>query len=910
MPVSSKSFYQPELAGDFNSVNNRMIRAGVIKRLAKRVLRGEQFNIQTELVILLEQEGYHWESYDSTRAFLNKVVRELGYLAPYSERPQTNVVEAEEAPLLTFRGQEYAVHFDYTYRGANGTTFYGIIKTGAKPSNSYGAIMEQALLYLYAQSQGGAAEMLFLAANPVPDTLVLTNSALRGAFISEDGARPDCNPQMCGTCNLNRLCHFSEPPLALDVLRQVSAAGNVDLSPEQLKIVQFSDGIARVNAGPGAGKTLVVAFRVRELLAHGTAPEDILLLTFTRAGAEEMHARIVSYCDDMGISAAEVRCNTFNGFCMSVITEHYDDLGYASAPAILTDAEKYEICNKILAEFPQIPGWNYGSTMDSMSRFSKNIAIISLVHCFDAIKAGKSLPPQDAPDSSEPAIRAMFDKYQQVLFSRCRMEFADQMNAVVRLAEIVPDIWQQVGGKHIIVDEFQDTDLTQIQFLQRLIAADGFRSFMAVGDDSQSIFGFRETSPEYMINFRSYFGDFTDLNLLTCRRCPQSVVALANRINLLRTSRAADAPLVSPKPDVVPPDVQGFYTADDEVSFICDSVEADIAGGVSPSQIAVLARNKNDIAPIATELSRRGVPAIVCNPVPFKSDDRVFAICELWNSWIGKGSLGKILYLNAMSHGALSNAPKDQLDAAVQSLVFPEHRSVEDFVALAAALDTIDGDGKFDACYREFFSRFEHLHSRDDLAEFFDTFDTYGDKDMFRRSGVYEGVCLTTVHSAKGLEWDVTYLTLTHFDREEYHQSPQKFRDSGELDENVRLWFVGATRAKVKLVMTGLFEVASSSKSRLFSSTRTTVFNSYLKSAYELLAKPFHYSVRDSLKAQVAASRHKVSRITPSVPTILEFSAAHPELQPDVLTSMYLEALTASAPAPDTNNINAGGRSL
>ena len=225
----------------------------------------------------------------------------------------------------------------------------------------------------------------------------------------------------------------------------------------------------------------------------------------------------------------------------------------------------------------------------------------------------------------------MYDRYQSELDRLHYIEFDDQIVLVKKLGEVDPEFYDRLGYEHIIVDEFQDTDLKQIELLQKMIRGTDFRSFMAVGDDSQSIFGFRFTTPEYMINFDRYFGEFTDLNLLTCRRCPQPIVNLANRINGLRISRAAEAPLVTPKQSDLAPVIKGFYKAEDEIKYICDSIEQDLEAGVRSHEIAVLTRDKNEIANVAAELALRGIPATICNPVPYIKDSRVAIGKEMAN---------------------------------------------------------------------------------------------------------------------------------------------------------------------------------------------------------------------------------------------------------------------------------------
>ena len=159
-----------------------------------------------------------------------------------------------------------------------------------------------------------------------------------------------------------------------------------------------------------------------------------------------------------------------------------------------------------------------------------------------------------------------------------------------------------------------------------------------------------------------------------------------------------------------------------------------------------------------------------------------------------------------------------------------------------------------DECYQAFLENISYCQSYEELEEFFHDFAMYGDDSMFKREGKYEGVCLTTIHSAKGLEWDNTYLTLSALDRKEYHRNPSKFRSSGEKDENIRKWFVGTTRAREKLVMTGQY-VVELSKNEL-------MLNDYVKEAYEIFGKPFGYQTGAFLETQAQEKREALEAAT------------------------------------------------
>lgn len=875
------------------------IRAQVVRRVAiDSIMSRGQTNVRGELVSRFSAAGYQFESYDQMIDNINRYesgiidltqkfneLREDGFTVSRISHSEDTTVDYYGTPVKALP--------DFLLTHPENNTVHAVrIKTGKlKTSLDDSAIPEAFVLSKYAQSvadgAGGSGyiDFAYLFDGRKQPRASLREYLYRNLERDMERVRINNNPtevlqrcsgEDCASCSMSLICNYEEPALAEDVMRTVRSAGEITLSDEQQAVVDFREGIARVNAGPGAGKTLVVAFRVLELLKSGVPEHKIALLTFTRAGAEEMVARIHQYCleQDVAFNPSEMTTGTFNSFCMNKIESYYDTLGFREAPQLLEDSKKYEICNRLLAEFPRIVAWNYANYADDLKGmpFVKGQAVTELIRAFNTLKAGRD--PDNVPAGALSQVKAMFNKYQALLKRLCYIEYDDQIVLMRKLGELVPDFYSTLGYEHIIVDEFQDTDLKQIELLQCMIRDNShFQSFMAVGDDSQSIFGFRFTTPEYMINFGHYFGElrpapegvnpdnnFTDLNLLTCRRCPQPIVSLANRINGLRTSRAAEAPLVTPKQSSLQPFVQGFYTQEQEVKFICDSIERDIASGKDPSQIAILTRTKDDIEAVVGELSRRQIPATVCNPVPYIKDARVASICEFFNSWQGNGDLGIAAYINALNHGSLKDVNPMAIRDAIDHFSFPEDKGLSSFMEYARALDNIDEDGQFDACYRDFLSRLDRCRTFEDLAEFFRTFDLYGDKDSFRREGKYEGVCVTTVHSSKGLEWDTTYLTVSSFDNNKNHLHEDRYRASGDMDEDLRLLFVGCTRAKTKLVISGLFELkeGKSNHGRVFR-------NQFVETFYELLNKPYDFSPRQAhliREQQLSAERRRRASTT------------------------------------------------
>lgn len=678
-------------------------------------------------------------------------------------------------------------------------------------------------------------------------TVELTESAkevYRNAY--EESKNNTCSPEECASCSQRNICHFEQAPISVDIEASVRPITDIRLSAEQRAATEFEVGTARANAGPGGGKTLVTAIRIANLLEKGYEPEDFCLLTYTNAGAEEMTARVMNYAASKGIplDAGRFQSGTINSFCQNIIVNHFQDLGFTAPPRILPEEKRKRIINDLLEKYPRISGWQYSQRSDSSfvnGTYSKS-ALKQLGNIFSLIKreqltyekiktesSGTVYGPMNAfgvPASQVKVIFEMYDEFEKTLKNLNLLEFEDHLNYVEKLYEMHPDLFEEMGFKHILVDEFQDTDYPQIQLLQKMIDTTCFKSFMAVGDDSQSIFGFRHTSPEFMINFENYFGRFTDFSLVENHRSTKNIVDFANSVSAKSMVRV-EKDLIATKPDGGLPKVQGYYSQKQEV----DAIAADIARRWEAGErdIAVLMSERSELHVVASALAKYNIPSVLMCRVPFVENSRVAALQTFYDSYSGKGTQGFADYQNVMLNGALAGATADQIDENIEIIsetVMSTDRGLSTFKEFAKNLDPDERDD----CYQEFLEKIDFCKDMDELDEFWQEFKIYGKDSEYKREGKYEGVCLNTIHSAKGLEWDTTYLSLSKLDKAAMHQRG----NTKDRDETIRKFFVGATRARENLIMSGEYVLKMDNHGALF--------NDYVKMAYDLLGKPYEYN--------------------------------------------------------------------
>lgn len=650
-----------------------------------------------------------------------------------------------------------------------------------------------------------------------------------------------CSKSDCAECAMNNICNYEKPPTSVDIMKEVKPISDIHLTSAQKKVIDYESGVARINAGAGAGKTLVVAMRIVELLKKGYEPEDICLLTFTNAGAEEMTARVVQYCAGNGLEFDPSRLTsaTFNAFCQNILNVYYEELGYTAKPRVLPEETRSGIINRILDQYPRIPEWNYSAISNGQyNKFNKS-ALNMMKKMFAEIKKEQyTLDNNPYVNEYDPVsldlIFQMYDEFERCLKARNMVEYDDQLLKVFELLKVHPTLFDELGYRHIIVDEFQDTDLPQIKLLNQINNTASFKSFMAVGDDSQSIFAFRHTSPEYMINFEQYFGRFDDFNLVENHRSAGRIIDLANKVNAMNTNRV-EKDLIATKQDGLVPTIEGFYSQKSEYEWVAKQIQKDIEDGKNPSDIAFLASDRMELTKMASVLTEMGIPSILMNPVPYISNSRVAALTTFYESFTEGTTKGLLDYKNCLMDGALKGVSGLELEAIADEFLMQinsEEKTTAKFLEYADALDP----DKTDECYQSFLEKITGCENAEEIAEFFRDFKLYGADSKFKREGKYEGVCLTTVHSAKGLEWDNTYLSVTKFDNAQNHSLSARMRGTltQEQEETNRKLFVGTTRAREKLVISGEYVTKFTQKE--------LILNSYVKALYDIMGKPYGYS--------------------------------------------------------------------
>lgn len=674
----------------------------------------------------------------------------------------------------------------------------------------------------------------------------------------------DCSDADCKACQLYDICHYAEPPIRITKEKVQKTIRDLMLTTSQDDAIEYEQGVVRINAGAGVGKTVVVALRTVTLLNKGVKPGEIVLMTFTNAGAEEMRSRIQLYNDDIGTGEdiSDMKICTFNSFGDDILKVEYAQFGFTEPPKVIDEVERAGIISELLKD-NVISGLNYKQFITNSVYVKGAVWIAARV--FDIVKKGPytildlddvwrelGLDRKFATKEAVEELIKLYDDYDAKLREDNLIEFADQEMMLFELLQKDPYYLEQFGFKHIIVDEFQDTNLKQMELLKILINSPSCESLMVVGDDSQAIFSFRDTSPEFIIDFQRYIGEQTDdIYLLENHRCTPEIIDFANKINDMNTFKVAKD-LIATRPSGAPVTVKGFHTLEEEEEYIISGVKKQLADGKKPEEIAIICATKSELRKYSNRLTKEGIPSVSLNPEPFLENSRVKAAISFVKSLESEEDTKNILvYVNAKVGGGLFEKTAEEIeklieegriDAAIVDSKLPHEKKD----ALIDVLKSIDKND--DEIYQKFIETLERK-TYEKIVDYCNDFLIFGTKNEARREHDYPGIVLTTCHSSKGLEWPIVFASLSKFDEERKNLHSGSGASIKALEEQRRLLFVTATRARDELYVTGKY-IAYGKKG-------SYTYNMFLQDSYNANGQEFNIFNIQKEAEEIAAQKKK-----------------------------------------------------
>jgi DNA helicase-2/ATP-dependent DNA helicase PcrA len=596
-----------------------------------------------------------------------------------------------------------------------------------------------------------------------------------------------------------------------------------DLDEDQKLAVMHGEGPLLVVAGAGSGKTRVLTYRIAALLARGLAqPHEVLAVTFTNKAAREMAERVERLVGG-GLRGGFV--GTFHRFALQLLRNHPAEAGLSPRFAIADDDEQRQLLDRILKRL-DIPS----------TRLSVRAARSRISAAKNALVGPEALASRARGDA-ERLLAEVYEAYEGELRAAGAVDFDDMLTGAVALLERHDAIRKSLASRFhwLLVDEYQDTNLAQAR-LVRLLGGKS-PNLTAVGDEDQSIYRWRGADVENILAFEEAYPGARVVTLGRNYRSTEPILRAAAAV-IERNPRRRPKRLSSEVGAGVP--VTVYLAADeaDEARFVADEISR-LRASVPAGEIAVLFRVNAQSRPFEGEMVRRAMPYVVVGGTRFWERKEVrdaLAYLRLLAAPNDALAFRRAIHVPARGIGQVA---MDHLEAAAMAFAaalpeaarrLPEALSprarlaLAEFFTLLDALRTLSGSAPPAEVVRELLERSglaaqyasgdEDDRSRRanldqlvaaaaeaaerglDLVAFLDEVALLTDADT-RREG--DAVQLSTLHAAKGLEFDAVFLVGM-----EDGLLPLRREGSSEADEEEerRLAYVGMTRARRRLILT------------------------------------------------------------------------------------------------------------
>lgn len=594
----------------------------------------------------------------------------------------------------------------------------------------------------------------------------------------------------------------------------------------QLEAVKHIEGPLLILAGAGSGKTRVITYRIAYLIEQGVPEYRILALTFTNKAASEMRERIAQLVD----SNNRVWVSTFHSFCVSILRKHIDRMGYSTSFTIYDDTDSLSIIKECFSEL--------NLDLDG-EEFNPKLAkyIISA-----SKNDGISVRQYEKEHGQEDAA-AVYACYEKKLKANNALDFNDLLLKTLELFRQNPDLQEEYSDRfqYIHVDEYQDTNATQYKLIKMLAKVHG--NLCVVGDDDQSIYGWRGANIRNILDFEQDFAHTKVIRLEQNYRSTNNILEAANSVianNLERKEKRLWT-------DAGAGDKIIYYRADTdrgEADFVVKTIQQGKREGMHYRDFAVLYRTNAQSRVIEECMMKHGIPYNVYGGFKFYSrkevkdviayltvmvnpdDDVAFRrIINTPKRGIGNTSVEVVSTYAARNQISLYDAcmevEETGLKPAAQNKIVGLMKLINTLITKAsicpvgdfvkAVLDstgliaqyeekqTEENISKIDNLYAflDAAKEFEQLSEQVSIQDFLENIMLVTDMDTADEEE--DKASLMTLHSAKGLEFPIVFMVGMENGLFPGYQSQVEEK---RMEEERRLCYVGITRAREKLYLT------------------------------------------------------------------------------------------------------------
>jgi len=390
----------------------------------------------------------------------------------------------------------------------------------------------------------------------------------------------------------------------------------IRLNPEQQAAVEHGEGPLLVLAGAGSGKTRVLTSRVTRLVAKdGVPPGRILAVTFTNKAAGIMRDRIA---EQLGEEPRGLWVGTFHSICARILRREGDRLPRGARFTIYDEDDSRRALKQAMDEVDLDP-----------ARWAPNALRARISDAKNALVGPEQYGTQ-AFDLMSKAVAQVFPAYEKVLVRSSAYDFDDLLFHTVRLLEDQPDVGDRYAERflHVLVDEYQDTNHAQYRIVRRL--ARGHGNVCVVGDDDQSIYGWRGADVRNILDFERDFAGAAVVRLEENYRSTRAILEVANEVIANNRSRK-EKRLRTTRQEGEPVTLRQFTDERAEANWVVSQIEQG-EGGYRPDQAVILYRTNAQSRPFEDALRRAGMPYRIVGGVRFydrREIKDVFAYLQL-----------------------------------------------------------------------------------------------------------------------------------------------------------------------------------------------------------------------------------------------------------------------------------------
>lgn len=622
------------------------------------------------------------------------------------------------------------------------------------------------------------------------------------------------------------------------------------LNDKQREAASYTDGPLLILAGAGSGKTRVLTYKIAYLLEQNIVkPWEILAITFTNKAAREMKERVLSLVEE---NANDIWLGTFHSICVRILKREIHALGYTRDFNIFDELDKTKLIKDILKRM----------NLDE-KQYAPSFIGYEISRAKDEMKGPDKYLMEVTGDYRREKVAEIYKVYQNDLKKNNAIDFDDIIMLTVQIflndSETLK--YYQNKFKYILVDEYQDTNKTQFLLISLLSASHG--NICVVGDESQSIYGFRGADISNILNFEKEFPNAKIVKLEENYRSTKVILDAAN--NVIKNNKSKiEKNLWTENEDGKKITYKTLQNEYEEVEYITENID-DICRKEKKtySDFAILFRTNAQSRVLEEVFLRSGIPyrligglkfysrkeikdlssylKLVHNPndnialkriinepkrgigetavlkleqIANEKQISIFEAIKDSNNLVGIRSAGNIIMFRDMIQDIISK--KDELKV---SELMKEILKQSGYEEMLTQDDTKENQNRLEnlAEYIGVAMEFENENAENGLGEFLDSQALVSDVDKLEEGD--EAVTLMTMHSAKGLEFPVVFLVGME---DGLFPSKRSIDEDESVEEERRLCYVGITRAKEQLFLT------NASKRTLYGSTTFTMPSRFL----------------------------------------------------------------------------------